>query len=78
MIGFQYRDRQDSQNLNIDTFCRLPVVQCQCIIGKEKCPDAGKILTYDDDDCSQEYGQDKEVFGALTKKLYPSTIYNRS
>ena len=24
--GFQRRDRQDSQNLNKDTFCRIPVV----------------------------------------------------
>ena len=26
IIGFQQRDRQHSQNLNNDTFCRLPVV----------------------------------------------------
>ena len=32
IIGFQQRDRQDSQNLNNDTFCRLPVVRAQCII----------------------------------------------
>ena len=32
IIGFQQRDRQDSQNLNNDTFCRLPVVSAQCII----------------------------------------------
>ena len=32
-IGFQQRDRQDSQKLNNDTFCRLPVTSCQCVIG---------------------------------------------
>ena len=32
-IGFQQRNRQDSQNLNKDTFCRLPIVSAQCIIG---------------------------------------------
>ena len=32
-IGFQQQDRQDSQNLNNDTFCRLPVVSAQCVIG---------------------------------------------
>ena len=35
IIGFQQRDRQDSQKLNNDTFCRLPVVSSQCIIGTE-------------------------------------------
>ena len=41
IIGFQQQDRQDSQNLNNDTFCRLPVVSAQYIIGTEKYPDAG-------------------------------------
>ena len=67
IIGFQQRDRQDSQNLNNDTFCRLPVVSAQCIIGTEKYPDAGILLNYDDDDYSQGYHQIKEVFRALTK-----------
>ena len=66
-IGFQQQDRQDSQNLNIDTFCRLPVVSAQCIIGTEKYPDAGILLNYDDDDYSQGYHQIKEAFRALTK-----------
>ena len=67
IIGFQQRDRQDSQNLNNDTFCRLPVVSAQCIIGTEKYPDAGILLNYDDDDYSQGYHQIKEAFRALTK-----------
>ena len=67
LIGFQQRDRQDSQNLNNDTFCRLPVVSAQCIIGTEKYPDAGILLNYDDDDYSQGYHQIKEAFKALTK-----------
>ena len=66
-IGFQQRDRQDSQNLNNDTFCRLPVVSAQCIIGTEKYPDPGILLSYDDDDFSQGYHQIKEAFRALTK-----------
>ena len=32
IIGFQQQDKQDSQNLNNDTFCRLPVISAQCII----------------------------------------------
>ena len=67
IIGFQQRDRQDSQNLNNDTFCRLPVVSAQCIIRTEKYPDAGILLNYDDDDYSQGYHQIKEAFRALTK-----------
>ena len=35
-IGFQQRDRQDSQNLNHDTFCRLPVTSAQSVFGTEK------------------------------------------
>ena len=67
IIGFEQRDRQDSQNLTDDTFCSLPVVSAQCIIGTEKYPDAGILLNYDDDDYSQGYHQNKEAFRALTK-----------
>ena len=35
-IGFRQRALQDSQNWNNDTFCRLPVVSAQCIVGTEK------------------------------------------
>ena len=48
-IGFQQQKRQDSQTLNNDTFCRLPVVSAQCVIGTEKYPDAGMLLNHDDD-----------------------------
>ena len=67
IIGFQQQDRQDSQNLNNDTFCRLPVVSAQCIVGTEKYPDTGILLNYDDDDYSQGYHQIKEAFRASTK-----------
>ena len=59
IIGFQQQDIQDSQNLNNDTFCRLPVVSAQCIIGTEKYPDAGIFLKYDDDEFSHGYHQIK-------------------
>ena len=67
IIGFQQQDRQDSQDLNNDTFCRLPVVSAQCVIGTEKYPDAGILLNYEDDDYSQGYHQIKEAFRALAK-----------
>ena len=49
IIGFQQRVIQDSQNLKNDTFCRLLVTSCQCIIGTEKHPGSGIMLIYDDD-----------------------------
>ena len=50
-------------------FCTLPVTSAQCIIGTEKYPDSSIIINYDDDDddYSQDYGQIKEAFRALTK-----------
>ena len=67
IIGFQQQDRQDTQNLNNDTFCRLPVVSAQCVIGTEKYPDAGILSNYNDDDYAQGYHQIKQAFKALTK-----------
>ena len=34
-VGFQRRDRQDSQNLNTDKFYRLPVTSTQCVFETE-------------------------------------------
>ena len=68
IIGFQQSVRQNSQNLKNDTFCRLPVVSAQYIIGNEKYPDASILLNYDVDDYSQCYHQIKEAFRALSKK----------
>ena len=69
MIGFHQQDRGDFQILNNDTFCRVPVTSCQCIIGTEKYPHAGILFNYDDDDdgYSQGYGQIKETIRALTR-----------
>ena len=67
LIGFQQRNRQDSQSLKNDNFCRLPVVSAQCIIGTEKDPDVVISLNYDDDDYSQGYDQIKVVLRTLRK-----------
>ena len=66
-VAFQQNDRQHDQNLNNDTFVRLPVTSAQVAIGTERYPDSGILLNYDDDDYSQGYGQIKEAFKALTK-----------
>ena len=55
-IGFQERNRQDSQKIKKDTFCRLPVIGAQGVIGMENYTDARILLNYDSDDYSQEYG----------------------
>ena len=66
-VVFQQNDRQHDQNLNNDTFVRLPVISAQVVIGTERYPDSGILLNYDDDDYSQGYGQIKEAFKTLTK-----------
>ena len=66
-IAFQQNDRQHDQNLNNDTFVRLPVISAQVVIGTERYPDSAILLNFDDDDYSQGYGQIKEAFRALTK-----------
>ena len=66
-VVFQQNDRQHDQNLNNDTFVRLPVISAQVVIVTERYPDSGILLSYDDDYYSQGYGQIKEAFKALTK-----------
>ena len=66
-VAFQQNDRQHDQNLNNDTFVRLPVISAQVVIGTERYPDSGILLNYDDDDYSQGFGLIKEAFKALTK-----------
>ena len=68
IVGFQRRDRQDSQTSNNDTFYRPPAAISQCIIGTKKYPASAVLLNYDDDDdYNQGYGQIKEASKALTK-----------
>ena len=66
-VAFQQNDRQHDQNLNNDTFVRLPVISAQVVIGTERYPDSAILLNYEDDDYSQGYGQIKEAFRTLTK-----------
>ena len=49
IIGFQQRDRQDSQNLNKDMFCRLPVVSAQAVVGLQNYQHGSVLSNYDDD-----------------------------
>ena len=67
IVGFQQRDRQNLEILNIDTFYIPPVTIAHCIMGTEKHPDSAILLDYDDNDYSQGYGQIKQAFRALIK-----------
>ena len=66
-IGFQQNDRQHDQNLNYDTFVRLPVISPQVVIGTERYPDSAILINHDDDGYCQGYGLIKEAFRGLTK-----------
>ena len=66
-VAFPQNVRQNDQDLNNDTFYRPLVTTAQCIIGTEKYTDSAILLSYNDDDYSQGYGQIKEAFKALTK-----------
>ena len=46
---------------------QLTITSYQCVIGTEKYPDAGIILSYDNDNYSQGYSQIKKTFKNLTK-----------
>ena len=63
---FHQGDREHDQHLNNDSFCRLPLINAQCVTGTERYPDSAMLLNYDDDEYSQRYGEIKEAFRALT------------
>ena len=82
IVGFQQRERQDSKNLKNDTSYRPPVASAKRKIGTGKYPDNSISLKYNDNDCSQGYGQTREAFRAFTKddilKPYITAIDFRS
>ena len=66
-VVFKQSDGQHDQNLNNDAFYGKPVTSAQCITGTGKYLDSAILLNYNDDYCSQVYGQIIEVFKVLTK-----------
>ena len=67
IVGFQQSERQNDQNLNIDTFYRPLETSAHCIIGTEKYPESAILINYNDDDYSQGHGLIKQAFKDLTK-----------
>ena len=59
-VVFQQNHRQHDQNLNNQTFYKVLVTSCHCIIGTSKYPENGISLNYNDDDYSQGYGHIKK------------------
>ena len=51
IVGIRQKDEADTQNLNNDTFFRLPLTSAQCIVGTKN-PETGIMLNFDDDDFS--------------------------
>ena len=76
IIGFQQRDRQDSQILNNDTFCRLPVTSAQRNISTQKYPDEGILLGHDNDGSSQGRDQTEEASRASKNDILQTYEYH--
>ena len=49
-VVFQQMDGQNDQDLNNDTFVRLPVISAQLVIGTKRYPDTAILLKYNDVD----------------------------
>ena len=65
-VGFQQKNRGDSQKQNKDTFCRQHVTSAQCIIGMEKDTNACILLNYDENFCFWGYGRIEELLEMMT------------
>ena len=57
IVGFQARNKSDSQTHDNAIFDRLSVSNAVCIIGSEKYPDDGKECNYDSDKHDQAYSE---------------------
>ena len=62
IVGFQARNKIDSQTHNNATFDRLPISNAVCEIGSEKYPDVGKECDNDRDKFDQAYSEIKNVY----------------
>ena len=57
IVGFQARNKTDSQVHDNAVFDRLPISNAVCKIGSEKCPDDGIECDYDRDKYDQAYSE---------------------
>ena len=62
IVGFQARNKIDSQTHNNATFDRLPISKAVCKIGSEKYPDDGIECDYDRDKYDQAYSEIENSF----------------
>ena len=70
IVRFMQRDKFNQHYKNIDTFYGPCVVNAQCIIRIEKCPDAGIKCNYAIDRYSQAYGEFVSCFRHLAKDKF--------
>ena len=73
IVGFQARNKNDSQTHKNATFDRLPISNAVCKIGSEKYPDDGIECDYDRDKYDQTYCESKNFYHlkSETKLLNP-------
>ena len=67
IVAFMQRDQFNQQHQKNDKFYRPSVVNAQCIIGSENCPDAGIICIYAIDKFSEAYGEIVTCYRHLAK-----------
>ena len=67
IVGFMQKDQFNQQHQKNETFCGPNIVNAQCIIRREKFPDAGKNCNYAIDKYSQAYGEIVSCFRHLAK-----------
>ena len=71
IVGFQARNKIDSQTHDKAVFDRLPISNVVCKIGSEKYPDDGIECDYDRDKCDQAYSENFYQLKSETNLLNP-------
>ena len=74
IVGFQGRNKNDSQTHNNATFDRLPISNAVCKIGSEKYPDDGIECDYDRDKYDQAYCEIENFYHLKSETNLLNTI----
>ena len=79
IVGFQARNKIDSQVHDNAVFDRLPICNAVCKIGSEKCPDDGIECDYDRDKYDQAYSEIENFYhlNSETNLLNPFIDLNK-
>ena len=74
IVGFQARNKVDSQKHDNATFDRLSVVSAVCKIESEKYPDDGMECNYDRDKHDQAYSEIENFYHSKVKLTYSTHL----